>query len=266
MKKSFIVSAMMLGAAVFGAEAQEVLFDFHNPADLGMFGYSPMSLTELREGTYVNATGAVKDRCYASSNNYVLIVCDDVISYQGVKFEMSNPDKYKDYPRYFFGLDASSKPANPTAADYYSDARWYQTQELVFTAPEGKQIDKIVMDCAARTDKNKAVARQNNETIVQSEGGTQTFSDDKTLNTWTANAGTSVSSVKYKAASGSATQMAYTIAVTLSDAGAAVNEITIDSDAAVRYYDLNGVEHNCTLTPGIYVARQGAKTTKVIIK
>lgn len=48
------------------------------------------------------------------------------------------------------------------------------------------------------------------------------------------------------------------------DAG--VDNISVDGDnTPTVYYNLNGVKAT-TLTPGIYIARQGHKTTKIIVK
>ncbi len=48
--------------------------------------------------------------------------------------------------------------------------------------------------------------------------------------------------------------------------GSAVAEIAADENAPVEFFNLQGLKMNGELTPGIYVRRQGAKTTKVIIK
>jgi hypothetical protein len=49
---------------------------------------------------------------------------------------------------------------------------------------------------------------------------------------------------------------------------AAVSDIATDSDnAAAEYFNLNGVSVNGdSLTPGLYIRRQGDKTTKVVVK
>ena len=102
------------------------------------------------------------------------------------------------------------------------------------------------------------------------EGGTQTISDDLTLNEWVANAGSEITKVTYKATADSPTQMAYSLAVTLSDlnGGSGVSSINgDDNNAPVEYYDLTGVRCNPdNLTPGIYVMRKGASVKKVSIK
>ena len=46
----------------------------------------------------------------------------------------------------------------------------------------------------------------------------------------------------------------------------AVNDITADSNAPVKYFNLNGVEMNGNLTPGLYITRQGNTVNKVVVK
>lgn len=263
MKKSFLLSAMLIGASAFCANAQEVIFDFANSAEIGEFSYSPLSLSELRTSTYINSKDEEKAREYASSNNYVLILEGETVSKDGVGITLSNPDKYKDYPRFFFGLIQTPKPENPTAEHYYCDMRWYQKEEIVITAPEGKKLDKVVMNATSGSYPKRA----NGNTMVVGEVGTQTINDDKTLNTWEAGDAV-VTSLTYKATADSPTQMAYSVAVTISDnSESAVAEISADENATAVYFDLTGAKHNAeNLAPGVYVKRQGSKTTKVLVK
>ena len=46
----------------------------------------------------------------------------------------------------------------------------------------------------------------------------------------------------------------------------AVNDIVADTNVPVKYYNLNGVEMNGNLTPGLYITRQGDNVNKVIVK
>lgn len=252
-----------LAALAATASAQEVVFDFSNPAELGQFTFVPLTLDELQGATYTNASGVEKDRCYKSSNNHVLILEGETVSKDGVSIFLSNPDKYKDYPRFFFGLIKTPYPSDPTAADFYCDMRWYQKEEIRITAPEGKKLDKIVMN-ATSGDYPK---RANGDTMVTEEIGTQTISEDKTVNTWEAGEA-AVTSITYKATASSPTQMAYSITVTLSDyEGSGIAELTAEENASAEYFDLTGVKHNAeNLAPGIYVKRQGSATSKVIVK
>lgn len=265
MKRLFFAAATML-LAVAGMNAQTVLFDFSDPSKLGQFGFAPMSLTELQTAKYYNASlKADKDRCYKSSNNHVLILEGEDVSKDGVKIHLSNPDAYKDYPRFFFGLIKTPYPETPSAADFYCDMRWYQKEVIEFTAPEGKKITKIEMNATSGTYPTRA----NGNTIVQTEGGTQTFNENKTVNTWVANADANLTSVKYVASSDSPTQMAYSIEVTLADYdGSGVAEIAAQNQNVVdEYYDLNGVKVAKEPTSkGIYVKRSGEKVSKVIVK
>lgn len=50
------------------------------------------------------------------------------------------------------------------------------------------------------------------------------------------------------------------------DTGTAVSEISVDENAPVEYFNLQGVKVTGDLTPGIYVRRQGANTSKVLVK
>ncbi|MCH5220598.1 MAG: hypothetical protein J1F20_08520 [Muribaculaceae bacterium] len=46
----------------------------------------------------------------------------------------------------------------------------------------------------------------------------------------------------------------------------AVNDIVVDTNAPVQYFNLNGVEMNGNLTPGMYITRQGNIVNKVVVK
>ncbi len=48
---------------------------------------------------------------------------------------------------------------------------------------------------------------------------------------------------------------------------ASIGSIDADENAPAEYYDLRGIRHNAdTLAPGIYIKRQGTKTTKVVVR
>ncbi|MDE6072895.1 MAG: hypothetical protein K2G53_10155 [Muribaculaceae bacterium] len=263
MKNVFLLSALMMGASAIGLNAQEIMFDFANPTDLGQFTFTPMNLEELQSATYTNANDAEKDRSYKSGENHVLILEGETITKEGVSIAVSNPDKYKDYPRFFFGSISKKYPADPQPSDFYCDLRWYQKEEIKMTAPEGKKIEKVVMLATS----GEFPKRANGDTMVVEETGTQTISDDKTENTWEAGESV-VSEITYKASASSPTQMAYSICVTIADIdGSGVNEISDNSNAPVFYYDLTGAKRNAdNLAPGVYVMRQGSKTSKIIVK
>lgn len=266
MKKKFLLFSFLLACVGSGAKADEVTFDFSTPADLGKFTYAPLSISELIKSTYLNNKGVEKDRCYISGgSSYVLILEGETISKDGVSLFLDNPEKVTNYPRYFFGPIDKFPETDPKAEDFYSDIRWYTKETLQVSVDETKKIDKVVLCASYEGLKN----RDNSETIIQTEGGVQTFSDDKTLNTWIADQGTQVSEILYKAI-GSSTQMAYTITVTYSDKenGSGISSVNSNDDnAPVEYYDLTGVRCNPdNLTPGIYVMRKGASVKKVAIK
>lgn len=266
MKNLFLLSSLLLGASALDADAQEVMFDFYNTADLGQFTYTPLTIDELQKATFTNeSNGKETTRLQFTSPNYLLIMNDETITKEGVGITVTNPEKIVNYPRYFFGSIKKTEVAAPTATDFYCDLRWYKTNELTVTAPDGKKIEKIVMDATC----GDYPVRANGDTFVMDEVGKQTINDAKTLNTWESD-GQTVTSVTFKAASGAPTQMAYSIAVTLSDlnGGSGISSIgSDDSNAPVEYYDLTGVRCNpYNLTPGIYVMRKGASVKKVSIK
>lgn len=55
--------------------------------------------------------------------------------------------------------------------------------------------------------------------------------------------------------------------LTLLSEPAAINDIVVDSNEAVEYYNLQGVKVSANELPaGLYIAKQGAKTSKVLVK
>ncbi len=55
--------------------------------------------------------------------------------------------------------------------------------------------------------------------------------------------------------------------LTLLSEPAAINDIVVDSNEAVEYYNLQGVKVSADELPaGLYIAKQGAKTSKVLVK
>ncbi len=251
--------------------AQEtVLFDFSKPSNLDKMVFAPQTFAELKSGKYLNESSdpaAEKNRFYVSSKNIVLVVSGDSFTLDGVSIEMSNPEKYKDYPRFFFGNKTSTAPAKPedyTDETFYADMRWYQNQVIQITAPEGKYITKVVMNAESEGCPNRA----NNQTEVVTEGGVQSFAgaDNKTLNTWIANEGTKANVVTFKAVKGSATQMAYSVEVSLASNGSGVAEIADDNSAMpVEYYNLQGIR---VANPenGIFIRRQGNQVMKEVLR
>lgn len=265
MRKKSLLLSLFASCTLFPMSAQEVMLDFSNPANLSLFSFSPLSIPELQSAKYFNENkNEEKDRFYQSGNNHVLIIEGETISKDGISFNLENQGKYKDYPRFFFGLIGSEYPSSPVVSDFCCDLRWYRKQTLTISAPEGKKIDKIVMNATSGNFK----ARANGNTIVTTEGGKQSFSDDKTLNTWVADEGSKITSVTYRAEDDSPTQMAYSITVTLSDmADSAVTEIDADKNTPVEYYDLTGNRYNGdSLAPGLYIRKAGNKVAKIIVK
>lgn len=54
--------------------------------------------------------------------------------------------------------------------------------------------------------------------------------------------------------------------ITLKSTSAAIEDIEIDSNEAVEYFNLQGVKVNGELPAGLYIAKQGAKASKVLVK
>jgi hypothetical protein len=60
-----------------------------------------------------------------------------------------------------------------------------------------------------------------------------------------------------------------TVYITLPDSFKlnSVSDVSIDSNATVEYYNLNGIRVNeNNLVPGLYIRRQGSTAKKVIVK
>jgi hypothetical protein len=45
-----------------------------------------------------------------------------------------------------------------------------------------------------------------------------------------------------------------------------ITDITADNNAAVEYFNLQGVRVNGDMTPGLYIRRQGNEVSKVVVK
>lgn len=262
MKKSFLLlsAAFLLASA---APAQTVVFNFSNPSNLGSFSFSPLSLTELQTSKYDN-NGKEKDRSYISGANHVLIIDGETFEKDGVKITTANPEKYKDYTRFFFGSINKKYPADPKPEDFYCDLRWYQKETIEIAAPEGKKIQSVVLNAK----EGDFPVRANGNTIAVTEGGKQTISDDKTLNEWIADESSNVTTLKYRASDSAPTQMAYSITVTLTDiSGSGVEGIEYVNSSAVEYYDLTGNRYTGEgLTPGLYIRKSGDTVTKILVK
>ena len=54
--------------------------------------------------------------------------------------------------------------------------------------------------------------------------------------------------------------------ITLKSEAAAIDDIEIDSNEPVEYYNLQGVKVAGELPAGLYIAKQGVKTSKVVVK
>lgn len=267
--KSLLFTSFAALAMTVSAE-KTVVFDFTKPSNLDKMTFVPLTLSDLKTGKYSNEStdpAKDKDRFYVSGKNVVLVVSGSSFTYDGVTIEMSNPDKYKDYPRFFIGNTASAAPSAPgdyNDDNFIADMRWYQTEEIKFTAPSGMSIKKIVMNAEVDGTPVRCVL---NNTIVETEGGTQTFggTNNEKLNTWTANPGTEATTVVYKAEKGCATQAAYIVEVTLAELGSGVAEIAEDLNVPAVYYNLQGIQVS-NPENGIFIRRQGNKVEKVYVK
>ena len=268
---SIAAAALFMLPATAQETAEVITFNFSDYDELGNdFTFAPYSLEELQDsdsdaGKYLNENdGKTKSRWYTSGNNKVLVVIGEIISQNGISMVMTNPGTYKDYPRIFFANLGKTNPTN-----VYCDARWYRTQEITFSAPEGKKFDKIVISATHEG----CTARECGSTKVVTAGGTQTFADTNEdskndLSTWIADENSSVSEIVYKADADAPTQMAYTIEFTLSSAAnSGIENVSTDVATESEYYDLTGLRHNENdLVRGVYIVVKGGKATKKLVK
>ena len=121
------------------------------------------------------------------------------------------------------------------------ELRTYEPNTLTVEVPETYALEKLEF-----TSKSKVSANW-------SEGSC-------TDNVWTPEAGKSTNSVTF-----STKANIYTLKVTYKSTSG-VADAAVDADAAVEYYNLQGVRIQGDLTPGLYIRRQGTSTSKVIIR
>lgn len=260
MKSKLLLLSMCAVCAVSSvnaqnAEATEVELNFK---DITTLTFKPIPLGELKDATYTN--GEKEDpRLKQDKKNEILIIVDETLEKDGIAVSVTKGTK--SFPRIFFA-GTTTNHSGLTYADFVSDMRWYAGATLTVTAPEGKQIDKIVMHPVDATADAKRCAA----TMVETEGGTQDVSDF-TQNVWTAGADTHVNKVVYKATDTAPTQAIYTMTVTVSEfKGSGVASIEADENAVTEYYNLAGVRCDGELAPGLYIRKAGSKVSKVLVK
>lgn len=260
MKSKLLLLSMCAVCAVSSvnaqnAEATEVELNFK---DITTLTFKPIPLGELKDATYMNGDKEAP-RVKQDKKNEILIIVDETLEKNGVGVNVTKGTT--SYPRIFFA-GTQNGHTGLTYADFVSDMRWYAGATLTVTAPEGKQIDKIVMIPVDPENNAKRCA----ETIVETEGGTQDVSD-LTQNVWTASANTHVNKVVYKAPDNAKTQAIYTMTVTVSEfKGSGVASIEAEDNAVPEYYNLAGVRCEGELAPGLYIRKAGSKVSKVLVK
>lgn len=252
MKKILAGALMLMGAATLAAQERVVDFYFLDPSSVTL---SPNDLTTL------NAKGKITEQISGARVNYLTKMSKMTLSADGVTIVADSNGGTQ--PRFFW----QGGNTNDTDDLYLCDFRTYKDNIITVTAPEGATITKIVMYPKVAT-KNKATCCD--MIIVDAGcGGTQTITKDKNL--WEAE-GEGLTKVTYNVNNPDTdkttnTQSVYRMYVTLKGT-ASITDIAADSeDGPVEYFDLTGRQVKAdSLTPGLYIRRQGQKSEKMLVK
>ncbi|MDE7411267.1 MAG: chitobiase/beta-hexosaminidase C-terminal domain-containing protein, partial [Paramuribaculum sp.] len=134
--------------------------------------------------------------------------------------------------------------------------RIYKNNTVTFTVPEGCTLISIVANQGTAT-----AANFNKAKFTASTG-----SMDSTGHTWTPAEGDEVTEVTLTQQSGDNGRLGgFTVKYT--NGLGAIEEIGVDANAPVEFYNLQGVRVSSdVVAPGIYVVRQGSKAMKVLVK
>lgn len=251
MKKT-ILSALLLGAAAFGAAAQQehvVDFYFMDPASVTL---RPDRLLKVWES---DNSPLVQD---GTKNNYLCRITGMEVVSGGVVMTATKGEGAAE-PRFFWGGGTT----DDTKDLYIGDFRVYKKNTLEFNAPEGCKITQIVMHPKVTTKGETGCCDKIK--IDEACGGTQKITGG--TNSWTAPEG-GASKVTYTVGPKANTQVVYRLYVTLSGTPSSINTIEADdSNAPVEYYNISGMRCDAdNLTPGIYVRRQGARSMKIVVR
>lgn len=267
MNTKFILASLigLFAVSAANADTKTVTFNFCNVAEMK---FSPKSFEDCLTGKFDLASTETAILKKDGNNFQLHIIPDEVITLDGAQLKIEQ-NTSASCPRLGFtlrkGFEATA-PEEVTPAimvsNYWGDARWYKSNKITVTAPDGYKINKVEMKSTYEGATNRVVGN----TLVTSEGGTQTISTDKTVNTWETNAGVENYEVVYEAEATAPTQIVYTIELTLEGIGAAVADIALESTEP-EYYNINGTRLNAApATPGLYLVTKNGKTQKVVIK
>lgn len=147
-----------------------------------------------------------------------------------------------------FIFDKGTYNYSPTYYNNGEALRFYSNNTLTISAPARGIISSIVFVFSETDGSNPLTAN------VGSFDGT----------IWT---GLS-KSVTFTVGGNSGHRKVYSITVTAvkDDGTVSVETIETDTNEPVKYYNLNGIEVNGNLSPGVYITRQGDKISKTIIR
>ncbi len=254
MKKILAAALMFMGAATLAAQERVVDFYFLDPSSVTL---SPDDLTTL------NAKGKITEQISGARVNYLTKMSKMTLSADGVTIVAYSNGGTQ--PRFFW----QGGNTNDTDDLYLCDFRTYKDNIITVTAPEGSTITKIVMypkvtsqgkstccdmiivdaGCGGKQyitgGRNEWVADENSDGLTKVTYNVNNPDTDKTTNT----------------------QSVYRMYVTLKGT-ASITDIAADSeDGPVEYFDLTGRQVKAdSLTPGLYIRRQGQKSEKMLVK
>lgn len=152
-----------------------------------------------------------------------------------------------------------------SVGDGANDPKWwtdpgvrvYINNTFTFTVPEGYKLLSITANQGTASASNFNIAN-----FAASVG-----SMDSAGHVWTAPENENVSTVILKKESKSTGRFGGFTVKYVSSGLSAIEEIEVDVNAPVEFFNLQGVRVNAeSVAPGIYVVRQGAKTMKVLVK
>lgn len=251
-KHLLLLSLAAAGVAVADAAGEkEVDFYFMDPYAVTV---QPTSLLEqFQAGDYTHEQESGK-------NNYLFKIKDREIVVDGVTMTPGMGTNKTNVPRLFWA-GSSDEDLNDI---FLTDFRCYKNNTVTISAPDGYVITKVVMH-----GKSGSANKSNNcDNIIADTGigGSQTFVSN--INTWTAGEGEGRRTVSYTVKKGAPTQAMYRMYVTLvSTSGIGEIESVADNDMPVEYFNLAGVRCNASsLSPGIYIKRQGNRSEKILVR
>lgn len=152
-----------------------------------------------------------------------------------------------------------SKGEGSTEPKWWNDPglRIYKNNTITFTVPDGCSLISIVANQGTASTANFNKAK-----FTASTG-----SMDSTGHIWTPAEGDNVTEVTLTQQSGDNGRLGGFTVKYVSTGLSAIEEIEVDANAPVEFYNLQGVRVAAdAVAPGIYVVRQGSKAMKVLVK